>query len=74
MSVRAEFRPTTLAVVTNNLSWYFFTYIYLFDPLTYESNFPYEYMTAALPTAFVGGVVYLIVTKLVVQPAKLGGY
>ncbi|MDH3474460.1 MAG: cytosine permease [Rhodospirillales bacterium] len=66
----AGFNPAALAAMVAG----FFTYIYLLDPLTYESNFPYEYMTAALPTAVVGGVVYLIVTKLVVQPAKLGGY
>ncbi len=52
----------------------FFTYVYLLDPLTYESNYPYEYLTASLPTAVVGGLVYLIVTKLVVQPAGRGGY
>jgi len=52
----------------------FFTYIYLLDPLTYESNSPYEYLTASLPTAVVGGVVYYLVTKIVVQPAKRGGY
>lgn len=66
----AGFNPAALAAMVAG----FFTYIYLLNPLTYESNFPYEYMTAALPTAVVGGVVYLIVTKLVVQPAKLGGY
>jgi NCS1 family nucleobase:cation symporter-1 len=52
----------------------FFTYIYLLDPLTYESNSPYEYLTASLPTAFIGGLVYYLVTKFVVKPAKRGGY
>ncbi len=52
----------------------FFTYIYLLDPLTYESQAPYEILTASLPTAVVGGLVYLIVTKVLVQPAKRGGY
>ena len=52
----------------------FFVYIYLLDPLTYASHSPYEYLTASLPTAVVAGIVYLIVTKLVVQPAKKGGY
>ena len=64
------FNPAALVAMVAG----FFTYIYLLDPLTYESNTPYEYMTAALPTAVVGGVVYLIVTKLLVQPAKRGGY
>lgn len=52
----------------------FFVYIYLLDPLTYESHSPYEYLTASLPTAVVAGVVYLILTKILVQPAKKGGY
>lgn len=52
----------------------FFTYIYLLDPLTYASHSPYEYLTASLPTAVVGGLVYFIVTKLLVKPAKRGGY
>ncbi|MCP4984325.1 MAG: hypothetical protein GY935_27950 [Gammaproteobacteria bacterium] len=52
----------------------FFTYIYLLNPLTYVSNSPYEYLTASLPTAVVGGVVYLIVTKIMVQSANRGGY
>jgi len=52
----------------------FFTYIYLLDPISYASNAPYQYLTASLPTAVVGGLIYLIVTKLVVQPAGRGGY
>ncbi len=64
------FNPAALAAMVAG----FFTYIYLLDPLTYASNWPYEYMTAALPTALVGGVVYLLVTKFVVQPANRGGY
>lgn len=52
----------------------FFVYIYLLDPLTYESHSPYEYLTASLPTAVVAGIVYLILTKILVQPAKKGGY
>jgi len=52
----------------------FLVYIYLLDPLTYESHSPYEYLTASLPTAVVAGIVYLILTKLIVQPAKKGGY
>jgi len=52
----------------------FFTYIYLLNPITYESNSPYEFISAALPTALVGAVVYLIVTLIVVKPAGKGGY
>ncbi len=52
----------------------FFVYIYLLDPLTYESRAPYEYVTASLPTAVIAGLVYLVLTKVVVQPARKGGY
>lgn len=50
------------------------TYLYLLNPLTYESRFPYEYTTASLPTVFVSGLVYVLVTLLVVKPAGKGGY
>ncbi|MDH3229854.1 MAG: cytosine permease [Alphaproteobacteria bacterium] len=52
----------------------FFVYIYLLDPLTYVSRAPYEYVTASLPTAVIAGIVYLVLTKVVVQPARKGGY
>jgi nucleobase:cation symporter-1, NCS1 family len=52
----------------------FATYLYLLNPVTYVSRTPYEYLTASLPTAVVGGVVYLLVTLLVVKPAGKGDY
>ena len=52
----------------------FATYLYLLNPVTYASHWPYEYLTASLPTAFVGGLVYLIVTLLIVKPAGKGDY
>jgi NCS1 family nucleobase:cation symporter-1 len=52
----------------------FFVYIYLLNPLTYVSRSPYEYLTASLPTAVIAGIVYLVLTKVLVQPAKKGGY
>ena len=52
----------------------FGTYLYLLNPVTYASNTPYEYLTASLPTALVGGLVYLVVTLLVVKPAGKGDY
>jgi len=64
------FNPAALAAMVAG----FFTYIYLLNPLTYESQSPYEILTASLPTAVVGGLVYFIVTKVVVQPGKRGGY
>lgn len=52
----------------------FCTYIYLLNPITYESRFPYEYISASLPTVVVAGLVYYLVTRLVVMPAGKGGY
>lgn len=52
----------------------FVTYIYLLDPLTYVSNSPYELLTASLPAAVAGGVVYLIITLALIMPARKGGY
>jgi NCS1 family nucleobase:cation symporter-1 len=50
------------------------TYLYLLNPLTYASRFPYEYTTAALPTVLVSSGVYLLLTLIVVRPAGKGGY
>jgi NCS1 family nucleobase:cation symporter-1 len=50
------------------------TYLYLLNPLTYESRFPYEYTTAGLPTVVVSGLVYLLLTLIIVKPAGKGGY
>lgn len=52
----------------------FFTYLYLLNPITYASRPPYEFMTAALPTALVAGVIYWVATALLVRPAGKGGY
>lgn len=52
----------------------FFTYLYLLNPVSYASNSPYEYLTASLPTAFVGGLVYLLATLVIVRPAGKGDY
>ena len=52
----------------------FFTYLYLLNPVSYASHSPYDYLTASLPTAVVAGVVYALVTLLVVRPAGKGGY
>ncbi len=50
------------------------TYLYLLNPITYDSRWPYEFLTASLPTAVVAGVVYAIVTLVVNKPAGKGGY
>jgi NCS1 family nucleobase:cation symporter-1 len=52
----------------------FGTYLYLLNPVSYASHWPYELLTASLPTAVVGGLVYLLVTVLMVRPAGKGGY
>lgn len=52
----------------------FATYLYLLNPISYVSRGPYEILTASLPTAFVGGLVYWLVTIAVVIPAGKGGY
>jgi NCS1 family nucleobase:cation symporter-1 len=52
----------------------FFAYIYLLNPLSYASRSPYELITASLPAAVAGGVVYLIVTLVLVKPSGKGGY
>lgn len=40
----------------------FGTYLYLLNPLTYASRFPYEWTTASLPAVFVAGLVYYVVS------------
>lgn len=52
----------------------FATYLYLLNPVSYASHWPYEFLTASLPTAAVGGLVYLLVTLVLVKPAGKGGY
>lgn len=52
----------------------FVTYLYLLNPVSYASRAPYDWLTASLPTAAVAGVVYWLVTVLVVRRAGLGGY
>jgi NCS1 family nucleobase:cation symporter-1 len=52
----------------------FAAYVYLLHPLTYASHWPYEVLTASLPTAAVGAGVYVAVTLAVVKPAGKGGY
>lgn len=49
-------------------------YLYLLDPVSYASRWPYDYVTASLPTALVAGIVYAIVTLLLMKPAGKGNY
>ncbi len=50
------------------------TYLWLLDPITYESAGPYAYLTASLPTVVVAGLVYLLATVLLVIPSGRGDY
>ncbi len=50
------------------------TYFYLLNPLTYASHFPYDYMTASLPSAAVAGLVHVLLVRLIVRPAGKGDY
>ncbi|MBN9248499.1 MAG: cytosine permease, partial [Hyphomicrobium sp.] len=52
----------------------FATYLYLLNPVSYESRWPYEYTTASLPAAFVAGIVFVAVTRLVVIRLLKGDY
>ncbi len=52
----------------------FCTYVYLLNPVSYTSHAPYQYTSASLPTVIMGGVVYWVVTKLLVMQAGRGGY
>jgi nucleobase:cation symporter-1, NCS1 family len=49
-------------------------YVYLLNPLTYESHEPYRYLTASLPTAFISGCIHVVLTRLFIVPAGRGGY
>jgi NCS1 family nucleobase:cation symporter-1 len=64
------FNPAALAGMAAG----FVTYLYLLNPLTYASRSPYEILTASLPAALAGGVIYWIVTVAVIKPAGKGGY
>jgi nucleobase:cation symporter-1, NCS1 family len=52
----------------------FGVYTYLLNPLTYASRWPYQYLTASLPTALAAALVYWLVTRFMVIPARRGGY
>ncbi|WP_045835484.1 cytosine permease [Hyphomicrobium sp. 99] len=52
----------------------FATYLYLLNPVSYESRWPYEYTTASLPAALVAGIVFVAVTRLVVMRFRKGDY
>lgn len=50
------------------------TYTYLLNPITYVSHFPYQYISASIPTLCMAGFVYWLLSILFVKPAGRGGY
>lgn len=50
------------------------TYIYLLNPLTYESHGPFRFLTASLPAVVVAASVFVALTILFIVPAKRGAY
>ncbi|MCY1559224.1 hypothetical protein D9M68_962380 [compost metagenome] len=50
------------------------TYIYVLNPITYVSNFPYPMMPASILAALVASAVFILVTRLWIIPAGKGGY
>lgn len=52
----------------------FVTYLYLLNPVTYVSRWPYEYTTASLPAALIAGLVFVVVTRFWIIPSRKGDY
>jgi len=49
-------------------------YVYLLNPLTYESHGPYRWLTASLPTALISGCLFVALTRLWIAASGRGGY
>jgi nucleobase:cation symporter-1, NCS1 family len=52
----------------------FAVYIYLLNPVSYVSHEPYEFVSASIPSAVAAAIVYMVLTRLLVLPARRGGY
>lgn len=54
----------------------FFTYWYLLDPVTYVSHntTAFKWLSASIPSLIVTGIVYAILTAILVKPLGKGGY
>ncbi|WP_437883318.1 purine-cytosine permease family protein [Pseudomonas sp. LRF_L74] len=50
------------------------TYIYVLNPLTYTSNFPYPLVPASVLAALTASVVFILASRIIVIPAGKGGY
>ncbi|PDS28336.1 cytosine permease [Rhizobium phaseoli] len=64
------FNPASLLAMAVGVG----TYVYLLNPLTYESATPYQYLTASIPTVIVAGAVHWLVSVLVIIPRNMGSY
>jgi len=64
------FNPASLAGMVAGVA----TYLYFLNPITYASQWPYEFLTASLPAAAVAGLAHALATVLVVKPAGKGDY
>lgn len=64
------FNPAALAAMTVG----FGVYTYLLNPWTYASRWPYQYLTASLPTALAAAIAYWLLTRIIVIRAGKGGY
>lgn len=49
-------------------------YVYLLNPLTYESHGSYRWLTASLPTALLAGSLFVVLTRLFVAARGRGDY
>lgn len=66
----AGFNPAAIVALVIGIA----VYVYLLNPLTYESRGPYRFLTASLPTTLVSALVYIAITLLIVMRAGRGGY
>jgi len=66
----AGFNPAAVVALLVGIA----LYVFLLNPLTYESHGPYRFLTASLPTTLVSALVYIAITRLVVARAGRGDY
>jgi NCS1 family nucleobase:cation symporter-1 len=66
----AGFNPAAVVALVVGIA----VYVYLLNPLTYESRGPYRFLTASLPTTLVSALVHIAITRLIVARAGRGGY
>lgn len=50
------------------------TYMYLLDPISYDSHWPYQFTTASFPAMIVAGLTYWAITRCLIVRCGKGGY